>query len=450
MRLKEIDFFKDIFNPYPHQRSWMLDFFSNRHQFYIENVHRRGGKDASFFVSAWLYANLVPGNHLYLLPKIGQARNVIWEGTDLDGRKWRDKIPRYLLARKPNETECKLFFTNGSMLHITGADNILNAHLGSNLASLWIGEFQRVHPAVWDYLRPIVRRSGAKTCFNFTSLGKGHAYRLFQTNKDNSDWLCRKLTVDDTRDNNGRCIFSPEDIEDERRSGMDEDLIQQEYYCNDDVAVKGTFFSEQLDRARKEERIGRVSVDKDLLVHTSWDLGSRDTNSIWFFQVRGHGKNARFYYFYEHDKNYGDIDYYLKLLEDIKQRFAFQKYGHHFMPHDISQTEYTSGKSRRVVFMQRGITPTPVPMVRVIERVQVTRMAFERCYFDEAGCKYGLEALAVSRARFDETNKAFSSDEVHDWASHASAAFQYGHVGWLDSYNKPALMQQKEYSRLRK
>ena len=89
--------------------------------------------------------------------------------------------------------------------------------------------------------------------------------------------------------------------------------------------------------------------------------------------------------------------------------------------------------------MQKGLKVTLVPRLKVIERVQVARSNFHKCWFASKGCKNGLEALQVSRAKYDQNLKAFTSDEVHDWASHASAAFQYGHVGWLDSYNKPHL-----------
>jgi len=449
MQVYEIDFFVDVFNAYPDQRKLIEAVFSGKYQYFIENAHRRFGKDAEFFNCAWLYACIVPGNHLYTLPMIGQARNVIWEGTTLDGVRWLDIIPRHLIV-KLNQVECKIHFINGSILHITGANNILNAHLGSNLASIWMSEFHKTHPRIWDYLRPIIKRSKGIAAFNYTSFGKGHAYRLFQQNKNNPKWFCRKLTVDDTRDNDGNYIFSPEQIQEERDSGMDEDLIQQEYYCNDDVAIKGTFFAEQLELAHKEGRIVKgLELYPKLPVHTSWDLGSRDTNAIWFFQVIGVGSKAQFRYFYQHDHNYGSIEYYKTLLAKVMNDYGFQRYGHHFMPHDISHTEYTTGKTRYVSFMQAGIPVTPVPMCRVIERVQIARSNFHQCWFDAVGCKAGLEALSVSRAAYNETTRALSSDEVHDWASHASAGFQYGHVGWLDCYNKPALLKQKEYARAR-
>jgi len=136
-------------------------------------------------------------------------------------------------------------------------------------------------------------------------------------------------------------------------------------------------------------------------------------------------------------------------LHKIKQELGFSTYGHHFLPHDAAITEWGSGKTRRVQLMQQGMHITQVPMLRVIERVQVARSNIDRCWFDETECKTGIAALEVSRAKYDDKLKAFTADELHDWASHYSAAFQYGHVGWLDSYNKPQLAQQRQYAKFR-
>ena len=449
MLLKQIDFFKDIFPAYPIQRELFEAFFSGDYRFYIMNIHRRFGKDAMFFNLAWLNACFKKGNYLYTLPKIGQAKNVIWEGTDLEGNRWIDKIPKHLI-RGINQSERKIYFTSGSMLHVTGADSILGAHLGSNLAGIFMSEFQRTAPGIWDYLRPIINRSKGFAAFNYTSFGNCAAHRLRVANTDNKGWYCRKYDVSQTRDNDGNYIFSPEQVDDERKSGMDEDLIQQEYYCDDTVAVKGTFFAEGMQKAREEGRIRpALFVYPNLPMNTSWDIGSRDTNSIWFFQVLGSGDNQEFHYHFQYDANYQDIPHYVQLLAQVMKQFGFSRYGHHFLPHDVSVTEWGSQKTRRVQLMEKGIHVTPVPMLKVIERVQVARSNLSKCYFSESGCKNGLLALEASRAKYDEKLKAFSSDEVHDWASHASAAFQYGHVGWLDSYNKPHLAQQKQYAKYR-
>jgi len=443
MLVKTIDYFEDIFRAYPHQRDFFSAFFVGEAHYFMEKLHRRAGKDAEAFNCAVLYACMVPGNYVYTLPKIGQARNVIWDGKDLEGQRWIDKIPKHLI-KSLNQSNCKINFRNGSILHITGADALMQSHLGSNLKGIVLSEYHKTNPSIWDYVRPIIKRSGGWAIFLFTAYAKGHAFRLMQANMDNPQWWCRSLTVDDTRDNEGKYIFSPEDIEEERRSGMDEALIQQEYYCSEEAAIKGTFFTEQIEHAYKEGRIKQgVTVDKHLPVFTSWDIGSRDTNSIWWFQKQG----DNFVYFYQHDKNYGSIDYYLQLLEQVRVKFQFHKYGGHFLPHDVSQTEWTSGKTRHQVMRERGLHIMPVPRMKVMERVQVARSSFKHVIIDSVGCKNGLEALTVARSVWDEARRCFTSDEEHDWSSHPSAAFQYGLVGWHDTYAKQHLQRVQAYAR---
>ena len=41
---------------------------------------------------------------------------------------------------------------------------------------------------------------------------------MFNMAKDNEEWFCKRLTVNDTKDENGEPIVSKKDIEDERKS----------------------------------------------------------------------------------------------------------------------------------------------------------------------------------------------------------------------------------------
>lgn len=449
MLIKHVDYFKDIYPAYPHQKDLFRAFFSGNYNSFCLCWHRRAGKDSCCFNLAVLSAMLQPGNYLYTLPKIAQAKNVVLEGTDLTGKKWIDSIPKHFI-KSINLSERKIHFINGSVLSITGADSILDSQLGANIRGIFMSELQRSAPQSLDYLRPIIKRSGGFFVFNFTAYGKNHAYHLLKTNMDNPNWYCQTLTVDDTKDNAGRPIFSAEQIEEERRAGADEDIIKQEYYCDFEIQVKGTFFAEQLQQARYEGRIVKdLQVYPNIPVHTSWDLGSRDTNAVWWFQVIGTGNEQQFRYFYYHEANYRDIPYYIELLHKVKNEYGFNGYLNHFLPHDVGHTEWSSGKTRRMLLLEQGLHITPVPRLKVIERVQVARTNLHRCWFKEDTCKNGLFALEASRCKYDDKLKAFSTEEIHDYASHGSAAFQYGHVGWLESYNKPKLMQQQQYAKYR-
>ena len=74
-------------------------------------------------------------------------------------------------------------------------------------------------------------------------------------------------------------------IEEERRDGMDEDLIQQEYFVSFEASVKGAYYADQIREARSSGRIGKVPYEPTLEVYTVWDLGINDTTVIWFFQI---------------------------------------------------------------------------------------------------------------------------------------------------------------------
>ena len=97
---------------------------------------------------------------------------------------------------------------------------------------------------------------------------------------------------------------------------------------------------------------------------------------------------------------------------------------------------------------ERVLHVMPVPRMKVMERVQVARSSFKDVIICPEGCKHGLEVLTVARSVWDEERRAFTADEEHDWSSHPSAAFQYGLVGWYDSYAKPHLNKMTNYARL--
>lgn len=59
-----------------------------------------------------------------------------------------------------------------------------------------------------------------------TPRGMNHGYTLHEMARRDPSWFCQLLTVDDTG------VISHEDIEAERRAGMSDDMIAQEFYCS--------------------------------------------------------------------------------------------------------------------------------------------------------------------------------------------------------------------------
>jgi hypothetical protein len=92
-------------------------------------------------------------------------------------------------------------------------------------------------------------------------------------------WFAQRLSVTDT---------GMESLADqERRDGMDEELVQQEYYCSFSGVQEGALFARQMNDAEVEGRICPLPAIKDRPVSTWWDLGMRDPMAIWFTQDVG-------------------------------------------------------------------------------------------------------------------------------------------------------------------
>ena len=186
--------------------------------------NRRSGKDKVCFNYMVKKACERVGTYFYFLPEYTQARKVIWDNIDNDGFKMLDHIPPELI-KKTNDTTLKVELVNGSIIQLLGADTFSKSGVGTNPIGVVMSEYSVNDPEVWNFIRPILAVNGGWIIFNFTPRGQNHAYKLLEMAKDNPEWFTEVLTVNETK------VLSPEDIERERREGMSEAMIDQEYFC---------------------------------------------------------------------------------------------------------------------------------------------------------------------------------------------------------------------------
>lgn len=187
--------------------------------------HRRSGKDKVCFNYMIKKAFERVGTYYYFLPNRPQGKKVIWDNIDNDGFKMLDHVPINIIE-KTNETELKIEFINGSILQVVPADIFSTSGVGSNPIGVVFSEFSVTDKKAWDFLRPILLANGGWVIFNFTPRGTNHAHKVLEIGRQNpNEWFTQILTVNETG------IITPEQIEGERREGMPEDMIQQEYYC---------------------------------------------------------------------------------------------------------------------------------------------------------------------------------------------------------------------------
>jgi hypothetical protein len=395
--------------------------------------HRRCGKDKSCFnLTVWKAWERV-GQYFYIFPTYTQGKKALWDAIDRDGFKVVEHCPPRVLA-STNATEMKLTMRNGSIIQVIGADNI-DSIVGTNPVGIVLSEYALMAPSVLDLLRPILRENGGWLVVNFTPRGQNHAYDLFEAVRDNPEWYVSVLTVDDTG------VLSPADIEAERLAGMSEELIQQEFYVSFEAGNVGSYYGRLLADASATGRIGRVTYEVGLPVHTRWDLGVGDATAIWCWQDVG--RERRF------------VDYYEASGEGLPHYVAWLQgrgyvYGRHYAPHDIAVREFSSGVSRQDTARNLGIRFDVVPQHSIEDGIEAVRQELPRCWFDKDKCKQGIAALRAYHKVYDEARQVFRDRPEHDWSSHAADAFRTGakgHTESVGSFNRDPSVDKPSWTR---
>jgi hypothetical protein len=338
-----------------------------------------------------------------------------------DGRKFIDHFPKEMWEAV-NNTEMRLTLKNGSIYQVVGTDNV-DRLVGANPVGVVFSEYSLQDPRAWDYIRPILAENGGWALFIYTARGRNHGYDLLNMARRNEKWFQQTLSVDDTR------AISQEAVEEERQSGMPDEMIQQEFYCSFDAPLVGSYYGNAMARLLADGKITGVPYEPRLEVHTSWDLGMGDSTSIIFFQR--HGGEIRIIDYYESSGE--GLAHYVKILKEKEYI-----YGEHIAPHDIQVREMGTGKSRLEVARELGIRFRVAANLRIDDGIEAVRTTLPKCYFDEKKCSHLIEALRQYRKDFDEKNKVFRDRPLHDWTSHPADAMRYLAVGLRDQLNMNA------------
>lgn len=194
---------------------------------------RRNGKDLVDLNILLAKATQRRGLYLYIGPFHTQTRQIIWLGNTDEGKPFLDYIPPQMIAKK-RDSVMEIVLTTGSMIKLVGSDQY-DSLMGLNCMGAVFTEFSLQKVQAWDHIRPMLSANGGWALFNGTPRGHNHMHAMFQMAQKNDKWFCQYLTRDDTH------RPTLESIEDDRRSGMKESLIQQEYYCSWNASSEEVF-----------------------------------------------------------------------------------------------------------------------------------------------------------------------------------------------------------------
>ncbi len=396
----------------PHQRGFFR-YMEGGGKRYVGVWHRRAGKDTAALNWTAMAAMQRVGTYWHMLPTAKQGRKVVWEYINLEGKRHIDQaFPEELRARTRNN-EMTIELVNGSIWQVVGSDTY-NSNVGANPVGIVFSEWSLTDPKAFDFARPILAENGGWAIFIYTPRGRNHGWKHLEIARGNPNWMHEILTVNETG------VVSPEVINEERKSGMSEELIQQEYFCSFEAPNSGSYYGRAIEAARRAGRITRVPYDPALGVHTWWDLGVHDPTAIWFTQSTAFEHRAIDYY----EQTGEGLSHYVRIL--LEKGYAYA--GHHF-PHDLRVRELGSGKSRMETLRELGVEPQIVPDLPVEDGIEAARSTFPLCWFDEEKCAVGLEALVSYHRKYDDERKCFGSGPEHDWSSNGADAFRYFAVG---------------------
>ena len=185
------------------------------------------------------------------------------------------------------------------------------------------------------------------------------------------------------------------------------DLYRREYLCDWFAGVKGHIYSDNIEQARKENRIGKLSYNKALPVYTLWDIGISAKTVIWFYQVDGSK-----YHFIDYVEGVEEVlDYYVDALKSRPYQYAI-----HYLPHDskrrdqINLIPYFRHLEERL--------QTGYGRVKALPRVTSTDLAidttkgiFHTFWFDVEKCALGLRALSLWKRKWNAQVGAFSKNQ---------------------------------------
>ena len=199
-----------------------------------------------------------------------------------------------------------------------------------------------------------------------------------------------------------------------------QDKIRSEYPSTAKEAFwknsEAFYYMSNISKAEANDQITRVPWQEHLPVYTSWDLGVT-TCSVIFFQVTD-AVRVNIIDFYE-DSGQGITNF----IEEVNKRKY--NYGKHFLPHDATNQQGTSGKCYQDYFTDFGLPSEKIKRESIESGITRCKTMFSRLFFDVEKTKKLREHLINYRRRWNENLSMYSDTPVGDEHSHASDSLRY-------------------------
>ena len=278
-----------------------------------------------------------------------------------------------------------------------------------------IDETAQINPAlINEVITPAL--SDRKGFMTLVGTPKGMAnlfYDYYQKAQADPKWFLYKAKASETG------IVDKEEL-DAALAVMGSQKYEQEFECSFIGNIQGSIYGDVIASLDDKKQITRVPIDPAYPVNTAWDLGYNDQTAIIFFQQIGHNIHIVDYY---ENKNEA-FPHYAQVLKE--KDYVIE---HNYGPHDLDQTEFGTGKTRRETAYQMGLRFRVVPRMPIEDGIHAVKMVLPRCFIDVDNCGSLINALRHYHRKFSDKERVYKIKPVHDWSSHAADALRTLAVG---------------------
>ena len=408
-----------------YQQAFHRALVERTHNRLIAIWHRRAGKDDVVLDAMRNLALKDPGTYWHCFPEMKQARKAIWNGVNghTGRRRILEAFPEKIIKRMQDD-DMFIELYNGATFQLIGSDRY-DSTVGSGPKGIAYSEWALSNPAAWAYHQPMIRETKGFAAFITTPRGRNHAKTMYDK-ATGDNWFRELQSAEDTG------ALSVEELADALSEyvglfgeDMGQSMFNQEYLCDFNAAIIGAFYGREMRAIRNE---GRIDPDLAALpreVHRAWDIGVRDDTSIWWFQVVG----GQVYILDCYTANGVGVDHYASVIEQRRKEHGWID-GTDFVPHDAKVKEWGTGRTRVETMQGLGLHPQVVPMAGLLDGINAARQTLPRCVFHPRCEEVGISALEQYRREWDDDNKVFKQNPLHDFSSHVADAFRYLSMAW--------------------